>query len=289
MNPFALALLHLVSPAEARDPSCPDLYLEQFQRFLDEVDLEFEGQRYDNARTLLDAAYPRVPCIVRVVPSTDLAKFAIRRAFSYALDLDENETQRWANLARAVDPQVDWPAYVPADHVVRQTFTTLAPAEAVTAQGGLVIPPGGGVFLDGRFLTAPVAEPELPHLLQVGDAMGRMVVAQWQDGTVFPEELLGPPLAEPPEPPRWFTHPNARIRPPKEPRPWSAARLNRLESSAGFAVAGGTLFASAWVARLAYDDRATDGLFYTVNGATIASGAAGGTALVLLGSALFGK
>jgi len=106
---------------------------------------------------------------------------------------------------------------------------------------------------------------------------------------MFPPDLLGPPLTEIPEEPRWFTHPNARIRPPKEPRPWTQSRLNRLESASGFALAGGTMFATAWVARMAYDRRATDGLFYTVNGATIASGAAGGTAVVLFGAALFGK
>ncbi|MEQ1568904.1 MAG: hypothetical protein ABMA64_24920 [Myxococcota bacterium] len=283
-----LALLSSI--AHGRPADCPDLYLVQFERFFDEVDALIVAQEFSDARRMLDGAYPRVPCIVQVVPSVDLAKYAIRRSYLYALDLDENETLRWATTAKALEPGIDWPAYVPPEHSVRALLPTLEVPAPVPIEGaGLVVPERGGVFLDGRFLTVPQAEPELPHLLQVGDGMGRMVASRWQDGTMFPDDLLGPPLEQVPEPPRWFTHPNAKIRPPKEPRPWTAARKTRLESAAGFAVAGGALFGTAWVARWAYDQRATDGLYYTVNGATVASGAAGGAAVVLLGAAVFGK
>jgi hypothetical protein len=287
MSPLVLVATAAV---HARAPTCPELYVPQFERFLEEVDAEFRNQQYDHAKILLDAGYPRIPCIVQVVPTKDLAQFAIRRAYAYALDLDENETQRWASLARALEPSIAWPDYVPAEHAVRKVLDEVEPAVAVTPEGqGLLVPERGGIFLDGRFVTTPTAEPELPHLLQIGDAMGRLTYSDWQDGTMYPKQFVGPPLTEIPDVPRWFTHPNARIRPPREPHPWTQSRQNRLESASGFALAGGALFGTAWIARLAYDQRATDGLFYIVDGATVASGAAGGTAVVLLGAALFGK
>lgn len=216
-----------------------------------------------------------------------MARYAIRRAYSLALEIDENEAQRWASLALALDPAIAWPTYIPPDHAARALLTDAEAVAPVPIEGrGFVFPMGGGVFLDGRFLPAPAAEPGLPHLLQVGDGTGQIVFSQWQDGTSFPESLLGPPLELEPTLPLWYSADGKATR---APRPWTEPRLRRLESAAGFAVAGGTLFASAIVARAAYNDRPTDGLFYTVNGVTLASGAAGGTAVVLLGAALFGK
>lgn len=275
------------TPAQAQQLQCPQHYaLVQFHEFLDAVDHEYTSLQFARARTLLELGQPNVPCIDQVVPSADLARYAIRRAYALALDLDENEAQRWATAAFAIDPTVQWPAYVPAEHSARRMLDDLEPVLPVTLDQGLVIPFGGGVFLDGRFLVEPVAEPAVPHLLQVGDGTGQIVRSGWQDGATFPEDLLGPKLPLPPELPKWYGA-DGKIR--KTARPWTDTRMHRLESSAGFAIVGGTLFASAFLARSAYEERPTDGLYYTVDGAVIASGAASGTALVLLGAALFGK
>jgi hypothetical protein len=283
---FVGALL-LAPPASAQE-RCPRSYeLVQFRAFLDAVDEEYLNLEFNKAAMLLDAGQPNVPCILQVVPTRDIARYAIRRAYALELDLDENEAQRWAALAFALDPEIDWPTYVPPDHAARKMLDGYPPPQTIELEGqGFAIPQGGGVFLDGRWLAEPRAEQGVPHLLQVGDAAGELVQSEWIDGTSFPEELLGRPTSVALEVPRWYGA-DGRIK--KAARPWSDRRLHRLESSAGFAIASGTLFASAVLARAAYDDRPTDGLFYTVNGATIGSGAAGGTSLVLLGVALLGK
>lgn len=274
--------------ALARDPSCPDLTVAQFQALIDQVDEAYLGFEVKKAGALLAAAEPRVPCIVEVVPTADVARFAIRRSYSVALELDMSEAQRWLALARSLDPEIPWPGYIPGDHEVRDLTAPIA--EPLPLRGkGLVVPPGGGVFLDGRFLERPEAEPGVPHLLQVGDGGGAFVLALWQDGTAFPEEVLGPPLASDPTLPAWYGKPLGTVKPVRTPRPWTESRLRRLEASAGLLAAGGALYGSALVARTAYEQRPTDGLFYAVDGATLLSGAAGGAAVVFFGAALFGK
>lgn len=283
----SLAFFLSMVDAHAQEPVCPELQVSQFEAFLEAVDEEYLNLEFRRARMLLDAAEPRLPCVVEIVPTADIARYAIRRAYSLALEIDEIEAQRWASLAWALDPEVTWPTYIPPDHAARTLLSEAEPVLPVPIEGhGFVIPFGGGVFLDGRFLPAPVAEPGLPHLVQVGDGEGQIVFSAWQDGTSFPENLLGPPIDPLPTLPPWF---NAEGKVKRAARPWTDTRRHRMESAAGFAVAGGTLFASALVAQAAYQDRPVDGLFYTVNGATIASGAAGATAVVLLGAALFGK
>lgn len=272
--------------AFARDPSCPELYTWQLQGLLDAVDEEYTNLEFQRAQMLLEAAEPRVPCIVQIVPTKDLARFAIRRSYSLALDLDENEAQRWAQLAFALDPHVRWPDYVPEEHSARALLEGLETLKPLEIEGkGLALPAGGGAFLDGRFLDTPHAEPGIPHLLQVGDGAGELVFSDWIDGATFPPTYIGAPLAEPLKLPRWYTS-DGRI---KKVRPWTESRSRRLESSLGFAVASGAMYTTALLARAAYDERPTDGLFYTTNGATVVSGAAGTAAVVLLGAALLGK
>jgi hypothetical protein len=288
---IALTLLGgLPSNAAAQQEACPRKYeVAQFRAFLDAVDDQYLNLEFRRARLLLEAGQPNIPCILSVVPTEDIARYAIRRAYALELELDENEAERWASLAFSLDPNLEWPAYIPPDHAARSLLDDVPPPESVGLEGrGLAVPGGGGAFLDGRWLGEPRAEQGVPHLLQIGDSTGEIVFSSWQDGTSFPEQWLGPVPGIPLEPPRWTGGEGATSK-AKGARPWTDGRLHRLESSAGFALAAGTLYATAVLARAAYDDRPTSGLFYTTNGATIASGAAGGTSLVLLGVALFGK
>lgn len=288
--PFAVALSIAPASAQPMGPNyvCPQKYeLWQFQKYLDAVDEQYLSLEFRKARMLLEAGQPNMPCIVQVVPTDKVAAYAIRRAYGLALDLDENEAERWALLAFALDPDIDWPSYIPPDHAARAMLEDAAPSDKVRIEHkGLAAPEGGGVFLDGRFLQEPVAEAGLPHLLQIGDGTGQIVFSTWQDGASFPDAFLGPEPEELPLLPAWYGE-DGKIK--RTARPWTERRLGRLESAAGFAIASGTLYATAALARSAYQDRPTNGLFYTIDGSIVASGAAGATSLALLGAALFGK
>ena len=262
-----MLLLALDALAQTQGPpgGCPELHLVQFEDYLDDVDAEFRALRFDRAARLLDAGYPRLPCLREVVPPRDLADYAIRRAWAFALAMDPSESERWSMLARAIDPRIKWPTYVPLEHAVRG-WPADPPPPARRTDAALTVPADVAVFLDGRYLTVAAAEPELPHLLQLRDREGRIVEAAWQDGTSFPADVLGPPSA-------------IGLTPA-----WSAPESARSGRFTGAAIAGAAaaaLYGTAWVARAAYDRNGTDALFYTVDGATLAAGGAALTAGVL--------
>ena len=267
---FLLALLGLPHAAQARDPTCPELFNYQFEATLDEVEKSFRNSAFGRARSILDAAEPRVPCLVEIVPTEVLARFARQRAIIAALDVDLDDATRWARLARTLDSETPWPDLIPPTHPAWQVLSEAEATDPTRIPNrGLRIEDGGGVFLDGRLLTLPESELQMPHLLQVGDAYGRLTVSQWQDGLAFPPDVLGPPVEMDDVMPAWFGKPPGSI---KGPRP---VRARRFEAAGALALAAGTLYGGAWLARSAYQDRPTDGLRTAVNGTTVASAATG--------------
>lgn len=279
-----LLLGALATASWARDADCPELHAADLATLVDQVDQLFVDQQVAAARRTLISAEKRLPCILEVVRKEDLARFAIR--YAYVLGGDP-EAERWAALAKALDPALPWPAYIPSGHGVRDLAADARPELLPVEDKGFSLPAAGGVFLDGRFLDAPRAEPGIPHLLQVGDAGGN-IEASWMDGTAFPEDLLGP-AAAPRTLPAWYSPDGTPVKVKKVREPWSEARLSNLERAAGFGAVGGALFGTATFARGAYDSRPTDALFATTDGATVAAGLAGTTSLVFLGAALFGR
>ncbi len=288
-----MLLLPLLGAAWARDPSCPELYSTQFSSLIDEADTAFASMEMERASAMLLGAEARIPCVIDVIPTPDMARYALRRAWVAALETDQGDVDRWLGLAKALDPSLPWPSYVPNGHPVRDAAAEMAaPPLTAVADKGLSLPTGGGAFLDGRFLTKPEAEPGVPHLLQVGDGSGYLVVSTWQDGLAFPPDVLGPPLAADPTLPEWFgkpMKPGKGPKPAREPRPWTEARSTNLERGLGFGVAAGALWASALMANAAYQERPATGLFVLTDGAVLGAAAAGGVGLVFTGAALFGK
>jgi hypothetical protein len=274
-------ILALSSPALGQDPSCPELLNSQFESALDLAEKALTDADFGTARQVLAGSEERIPCIVEVVPTELLLRFATMRAYQQALDLDQSEATRWAKLAVILsEGDFDWPVWVPPDHEVRNLLDDIEIPERTSLRTrGLVVPEAGGAFLDGQLLARPEAEPGVPHLLQIGDAWGDLTVSRWIDGVAFPDEVLGPAGTGPTVIPAWYGVPRNKI-PGKR-----SQRSKRLESALGFAVAGGALFGSAWIVRTTYDERPTDALFYTVNGTTVASGVAGVLSVGFLGAA----
>jgi hypothetical protein len=272
-------MLLLLPPlvAVAQDAACQSRSIAEFERGLEEVDAAFVGLRFDQAKDLLDRQTDQVRCLVEIVPTSDVAAFDIRKAYAGALSFDPEETVRWGNAARALRPDIQWPSYVPEHHYVRTLLSKVAPVDPAELPDGLVVPESGGVFLDGRFRDTPTAEPDVPHLLQVGDATGRVIVSQWQEGTGFPPALLGPRSAEPPPRPDWSAD-RASPRPPR----------GRLLAAAALGAGAGASYVTSWVARGAYARHPTDGWFYVVDGSVVASSGAGLAAVGLAVSALAG-
>ncbi len=270
-----------LSAALAASPACRDVTLTGWEEALDASEEALRSGQLAKAGAVLAQTEEQLRCVVQVVPPELLARLGRQRAFQRMLDFDEGQAEQWLSLARSVDPAGSWPSWVPERHVVRRLDATL-PRVAGRVEGrGLVVPEGGGVFLDGAYLTQPEALVETPHLLQVAGDDGVVTDAFWMMGAAFPPDVLGPPV-DVPAAPMWFTDP---VDPAVAKR---QRRGHRAEAALGLAALSAAVFGSAWMARGAYADHPTDGLRTVVNGATAASGVVGGGAVLAAGWALVG-
>ncbi|MBX2801447.1 MAG: hypothetical protein KTR31_27470 [Myxococcales bacterium] len=272
-----LALVVLGTTAQARAPDCTELLNVEVEQTLDEIHEALRAKVLPRARRLLESTHPRLPCLSEVVRTDLLARYAQQRAAVFALDIDMTAAERWARLARTLDPETSWDAYLPPVHPSRPALDAVEPAVRMTVPDRGLAVGDGAAFLDGRYLTLPQAEVQMPHLLQVGDAYGRLTASAWQEGASFPGSLLTHPTALPSEPPAWVGLPPDSLRRPKP------LRSRRLRTAAGLGLTSGTLLGTAWLARSAYVQRPSDGLRTVVNGTTAASLVSGVASLGVLG------
>ncbi len=257
----------------ARGADCPNVDLDDWRDALDATDEAFTEARLPDARRLLAGTVQVLPCLKVVVPTDLLGRYARQRAFLYSVDQEGIEALGWYNLARVVDPEGAWPAYVPGRHSARDLSREPAPIRGSMEGQGLLVPDGGGVFLDGRYLFEPVAEAEVPHILQVADGEGVVTWAGWQQGVLFPDNVLGPVITVPPAP-LWFTD-------PVDPAVARAEKRKvRFRAAAGFGAMAAGLFGGAHLARASYEQYPTDTMRGVVNGATVGSGVAATAGLV---------
>jgi hypothetical protein len=268
-------MLGLMS-AMAAPPACGEVPLKGWQEALDASEEALRAGELARAEALLTATTEQLPCVSAVVPTQLLSRLGRQIAYQRMLAFDEVEAEQWLALSVSVDPDGAWPAWVPDRPVVRRLGGTELPPVA-RVDGGLVVPEGGGVFLDGGYLTTPEARVEVPHLLQVADDQGRITAGRWMMGAAFPPEVLGPDVPVPAAP-LWFTDP---VDPAVARR---QRRAQRGSAALGVAALAGALYGSAWMARGAYAEHPTDGLRTVVNGTTAASG---GVAVVALGAGVW--
>lgn len=136
----------------------------------------------------LDEVGEELTCLDHAADRVQLARFAQLRAIAAFFSQDEPEYTRWVRAARLAAPALDWPQDTPVPLVQLEDEQELerVPDAYFSLEGR-----GRAVVSNGRPLLAPEAIADTPHLLQVLDRTGRVVRAEWIDGALFPEDLLG--------------------------------------------------------------------------------------------------
>jgi len=268
-----MLVMALIAGALARPPGCEQVGLKGWKKALAASEEALRVGEFGKAGAMLDETEDRLACLEELAPKELLGAVARQRAYQSMMEFDEVQATQWVQLARITTPEFSWFSWVPDRHIVRRLDREPDPMSGRVRDKGLVIPDGGGVFLDGRYLLVPEAEADVPHLLQVANGEGVVVNAEWISGAAFPDYALSSDAAEAPPPPLWFTNPVD----PAELR--RARRGRRAQSAAGVAAVSAATFVTAWMARGAYSEHPTDGLRTVVNGATVASGALGVGAL----------
>ena len=191
------------------------------------------------ARRLLDRTREQVVCLDHVADPLLVAELARGLAWLAFVDQDESGAVRWLLLSRAAAPSVPLPESFPAGLRALDAETE-APA-LLASEGRLVPPKNGGIFLDGALLLEPRAAAEVPGLLQVADADGRILSTTWVDSGMVPEEWLGP-AGPPPRPPKWYTDGSPPTDAVAVDRSGRGPRLVPLATSGGLALLAGTLY-----------------------------------------------
>ncbi len=283
----AIVLVLVCEPVFASGPCVGTMTSADWYSALDSIDRYYAAQDLRNAAALITWTEARLPCLDALVYPPALARFAQQASFQATLDEEPDLALSWAQLAMVADPKHPLPDWMPASHTGRASIAGVDPPAHVTLdEVGLIFPRGGGVFLNGRFLSVPHGPVDTPNLVQTMDRRQRVVEGRWQHGVAFAPEFLGPDLGHV-DPPQWYVPPSVRSRTSEfQGVGGGASRARQLQWAAGLGAAGAGLYATSWVTRAQYEKSHSDGLYYATNTTVVGSASATACAVALLTSAL---
>jgi len=202
---IVFAGLFLASPSFAQEEVCPGPYTnELLLADLDAIDDTFRAFDPDGARTRLSTAHRMLLCLEERADPVGIARLSRQLALTFFFDQDEDAMRRWSMLSRKLAPDLPWHADLGADHPFRAQFSAFEIAEMAGPEKSLLPPKSGGVFWNGAYVDKPSAPMEMPALVQLADKKGEWIEAWWQDGSAWPEHVLGEPGATP-KAPKWLT------------------------------------------------------------------------------------
>ncbi len=206
MMPSSLTLLVLLAvSSSAQEVPCEGPYKnEALVAELDAIDEAFRAFDPAKARRLLSATHRSLLCLDERADPTGIARLARQLALTFFFDQDEDAMRRWSMLSRKLEPDLPWHTDMGEDHAFRAQFTAFEIAEMAGPDASLMPAKQGGVFWNGSLVSEPKAPMEMPALVQLADKKGLWIRAWWQDGSAWPDNLLGPPGAAP-SAPRWLT------------------------------------------------------------------------------------
>ena len=168
---------------------------------LDEADASLNEADIPGTRKLLRSIASGFPCLEELAQKPVLGRFGRTMALMSFFEQDEIGAARWGTMAMVTDPDGEWA--VPEGHPLMDIITEAEEPVMGRAEGGLVIPEKGAVFMNGTLTLVPEGLSEVPYLVQVFDKNGYPGDNFWQDGAAFNERLLDPEGADL-TPPKWY-------------------------------------------------------------------------------------
>jgi len=198
-------VLLLATSSSAQDKPCDGTYQnETLIADLDAVDEALRTFDTDGARELLSGAHRRLLCLDERADPEGIARLSRQLALTFFFDQDEDAMRRWSMLSRELAPDLPWYADMAEDYPFRALFSGFEIAAPAGPDASLIPPKNGGIFWNGRYVDTVEAPMEMPALIQVADKKGQWIQAWWQDGSAWPESVLGPP-GPPLKSPKWLT------------------------------------------------------------------------------------
>lgn len=168
----------------------------QWKTEMDAVDESLASFNLEVAREQLVAVHKGVLCLDTVAQPSYVARVARQFTLVFFFDQDQAAASRWGLGSRFAYPDLPWPSDIGEDHVLRQALAEVEmPGVAGPDDKGLIVPKKGVAFVDGRLMQSMKVPIEVPVLVQIADKDGLITREYWQDGSAWPDDLLGPPIA----------------------------------------------------------------------------------------------
>lgn len=153
------------------------------------IDALADGQSqqvYERLSPIVD----RVPCLTEVVDAELLAEL-MRVISQVHHELGNADAATWWATGSKASAELGWSYIYGDDHPFRVMYSAARPARPIRLDdAGLLVPPGGALFVNGRMVQLPEAPDEGPVLVQVFDHKQQLVDAWWQSGAAFPSMVL---------------------------------------------------------------------------------------------------
>lgn len=217
-----ILLLGLLGSAAAQDEGCTAIYTpSEFTIALDEIDRLLEKADVDRAINALRSTEDLLPCLDARVDKRQLAEFGRSMALASFYQQDEIAATRWGRMfkftdaALSSDNRVGWGALPDGHPLLIMIEEAGEPPIGGPGGKGLNPPKKGAIFLNGVLVTKAEARAEVPFLVQVFNEKGWPISGQWQDGSAFPDALLGP--AGVARIPSWYDPVSDTIKPKGKP------------------------------------------------------------------------
>jgi hypothetical protein len=214
MTRAAIAIVWLLAPSAAFAACSSEFSVNDLVAAMNGADKalgQFDG---DQAREILDQAKSRLACTQDIVHPNQIGRFAMIEAQLAFFDQDEDTATQWATLARHVSYTV-FPPSIPEEHPFRGLVADIAAPDPVgPEQAFLRVPANGAIVLDGRLIQDALAPSECQNFLQVVDGTGVVVRSFWQDGSVFPNDVLRADTVSVATP-DWWVEPDPKLDPSK--------------------------------------------------------------------------
>jgi len=197
------ALLLWLGLSFAQTEVCREPYSRiQFGAAIGQVDDAYRNNDVREAKELLQEIGDDLLCHDEVIDRLLLSKFARFMSLQFFFSQDEEGAKRWGTTAGLAGEDLPYEARIfPSTFV--DLMNDLEDPPVGGPAGGLAVPPGGGVFVDGDLLLAPKVVAEVPHFVQVFDRDQVLLGAYWQTGAAFEQPILGE--ATNPKTPKWWT------------------------------------------------------------------------------------
>ncbi|MEZ4321582.1 MAG: hypothetical protein R3F61_29180 [Myxococcota bacterium] len=258
-----IVLLSMFS-ASAQEAGCSTIYsAAELDTVLEEADRLIQNADVDRALTVLRKTQDLMPCLDTLADRRQLAVYGRSMAIASFYQQDEVAATRWGRMAEQTAPDLGW-GELPETHPLLEMLAEAGePPLGGPTDKGLVVPKKGAIFMNGSFVDTPEARAEVPYLVQIFNGNGYPIDGYWQDGSAFPEALLGEPTEL--KMPSWYDPVSGKVdprgKPPTPGKTKSDFPVPQVAIAGGLVVASGVLYALAGTqaAKVKCDPREKDG------------------------------